>query len=45
MDGTPSTVPERVQRLLQPVSADAQGGVDPRLGARFDEILGEIGKG
>lgn len=44
MDGTPSTVPERVQGLLQPVSAGARGGSDPRLGARFDEIQVEIGK-
>lgn len=44
MDGSVSSSVERVQRLLQPVSAEARGGADPTLGDRFDRIQAEVAK-
>lgn len=40
----PSPSVERVQRLLRPVSAEARGGTDARLGDHFDRIQSEIAK-
>ena len=41
---SPSPSVDRVQHLLRPVSAEARGGADARLGDHFDRIQSEIAK-